>query len=445
MNVARIRPIVDAVLYEGYVLYPYRATATKNRQRWTFGGVYPLAWHRRTGGAEPWQMQTQCLVEGDAAARLEVRVRFLHPLAREPGALTRPLAEWPAEGEPAFTPAPVLRLGGREVHRWQEAVERDLPLPACSLGELLGAARRHDFAVEGARTLEPLLDEGGAIGGVVLRRQPALRGRVELRAEAVGGHAWRLTVLVANDSAMPADDIGDREEASLYSFASTHTLLGVEGGAFVSLMDPPEALRQAAAGCDNRGCYPVLVGEQGRRDGMLSSPIILYDYPEIAPESPGDLYDATEIDELLSLTVLALPEAERREIAATDPRAAALLRRIEGMDAEDLMRLHGALREPRALAAEPRPRLAHCNDGRTPLTVGARVRLRPRAGGDALDLVLAGRTAVIEGIERDFEDRLHVAVTIDDDPGREWGLERMPGHRFFFSPEEIEPLPEVRP
>lgn len=71
---------------------------------------------------------------------------------------------------------------------------------------------------------------------------------------------------------------------------------------------------------------------------------------------------------------------------------------------------------------------------------GSRVRLRPRPGGDIMDLVLAGKIAVVEGIEQDLEDTIHIAVTIEDDPGRDLGEARQPGHRFFFSLPEVEPL-----
>ncbi|GAC1447499.1 MAG: hypothetical protein PVSMB1_19770 [Gemmatimonadaceae bacterium] len=186
---------------------------------------------------------------------------------------------------------------------------------------------------------------------------------------------------------------------------------------------------------------------------LLASPIILYDYPQVAPESAGDLYDATEIDEILSLNILAMTDAEKREMAAADPRAAALLARTEALSAEDFIRLHGTFRDRRPVQASHDdspdapcvgPHLAYDRNNGTPLKVGEHVRLHPRTGGDIMDLVLDGKTAVIEAIERDFEDRLHVAVALDDDPGREWGLQRMPGHRFFFSPEEIESLESAR-
>jgi hypothetical protein len=71
---------------------------------------------------------------------------------------------------------------------------------------------------------------------------------------------------------------------------------------------------------------------------------------------------------------------------------------------------------------------------------GDRVRLRPRQGGDVFDLALAGKAATIESLEQDYEGKIHLAVVIDDDPGKDMGLLRQPGHRFFFDPQEVEPV-----
>ncbi|WP_397448603.1 hypothetical protein [Pseudomonas sp. NA-150] len=446
MNMTQLQPVVDAVLYEGYVLYPYRSTSAKNRQRWTFGGIYPKVYYDATEGAEPWHMQTQCLVQGHLGTRLEVRVRFLHPLAREVGQLQPGSTAEPIDGQGLddahFNPVPSLSLGDREFHCWQEAVERDLRVADCLLSELLVAERRFPFAFEGQHERAPLHNEG-VLQGVLWRNQCAVEGCVALILEPLGEQTYRLTVGIENHTQMDPASVTDREHASLYSFASTHTLLAVQDGSFVSLMDPPATLQDAAASCDNQGTYPVLIGEPGDHDTLLSSPIILYDYPQVAPESPGEFFDSTEIDEILSLRILAMSDAEKREMAALDPRTAALLARTEALDGDSFMRLHGVLREAQPIA----PRLVYDRNSGTPLRVGDRVRLQPKGGGDTMDLVLAGKTAVIEAIERDFEDRVHVAVTVDDDPGREWGLQRMPGHRFFFSPEEIqalEPEPPTR-
>jgi hypothetical protein len=449
MNLPLIQKVVDAVLYEGYILYPYRPTSAKNRQRWTFGGVYPLVHCEATGGAEPCHMQTQCLIEGHAETRLEVRVRFLHPLARDVGELTPPTQPWPDDREPEFKRVASLTVDGQPHFSWQEAVEREVIVADCTLGDLRPQATCLPFVFDASRELMPLKDGHGRIHGVLLRRQAAIRGWVEVRLDQVADSVDRLTVRIENHSAMdPAIGV-DREEASLYSFASTHTILATEAGAFVSLIDPPEELKDAVAQCENQGAFPVLIGLAGARDTILSSPIILYDYPEVAPESRGNLYDSTEIDEILSLNILAMTDLEKREMAATDPRAAELLARTQALSGSDFMRLHGVLHNPASSRSdeagridttlEP-PRLACLEFGGKSLTVGGHVRLHPKKGGEVMDLVLAGKTAVIEAIERDFDDRVHVAVTLDDDPGRDWGLERMPGHRFFFSPDEVEPL-----
>ena len=133
----------------------------------------------------------------------------------------------------------------------------------------------------------------------------------------------------------PLENAGQRsrDEALMRSFVSTHTILNVREGEFVSLLDPPEALREAAAGCSNVGTYPVLVGEEGARDCMLSSPIILYDYPQIAPESAGNLFDGTEIDEILTLRIMTLTDEEKREMRGADERARQILERTETLPA----------------------------------------------------------------------------------------------------------------
>ena len=449
----QVARLVDALLYEGYILFPYRPTSAKNRQRWTFGGVYPAVYSHATGGADPWYIQTQCLLEGGDDTQVAVRVRFLHPLARDVGELPQALTEWPQTDEPEFKRVPSVTVGDTLLHSWQEATEREVALPDCRLDDLLRQSVSLPFVFQGWRESVPLKDDANRFGAVLVRKQAAVQGRVELSAETVGRGVYRLTVRIENDTQMDPSSVTDREHASLYSLASTHAILGSNNGQFVSSIDPPSELADAAAACVNQGAYPVLVGAPGARDTVLASPIILYDYPQVAPESAGDLYDATEIDEILSLNILAMTDAEKREMAATDPRAAALLARTEALGAEDFIRLHGTFRDRRPVEADHvgipdapslGPHLAYDRNNDSPLRVGERVRLHPRTGGDVMDLVLDGKTAVIESIERDFEDRLHVAVALDDDPGREWGLQRMPGHRFFFSPEEIESVEPAR-
>ena len=233
----------------------------------------------------------------------------------------------------------------------------------------------------------------------------------------------------------------------LHSLVSTHTILNVQGGEFVSLLDPPEHLRDPASACENMGAWPVLVGEPGQRDTMLSSPIILYDYPQIAPESPGALFDGTEIDEILTLRIMTLTDEEKQEMAQGDERARQILERTESMPPEQFMKMHGVccghgiMNEWEWQLLEEKTPAESVSISGVEVKKGDRVRLRPRAGGDIFDLALAGQTAVIESIEQDYEGKLHLAVVLEDDPGKDLGMLRQPGHRFFFRRKKWSRLP----
>ena len=355
-NLALVDKIANAVLYEGYMLYPYRPSSVKNRQRWTFGGLYPQAYSAAHGGSDAWTTQAEFLVvcdqPGEPGARIDVRVRFLHLLARDVGALEQPLAEVPRGAEPAFQVVEALEVGGQLFQTWQEAVEREVCAGDLALDELAAQPRRLTFSFPPLRELEFLRAPGGPVVGIIVRSQQPLEGAVELAAEHAADQLFKVTARVLNLTPLEDAAHKNRDDALMRSFASTHMVLSVRAGEFVSLLDPPEHLREAAAGCRNIGVWPVLVGDAGERETLLAPPIILYDYPEIAPESPGDLFDATEIDEILTLRIMTMTDAEKREMGAVDARARALLDRTEALAREELMRLHGTLRSLRPLESD---------------------------------------------------------------------------------------------
>jgi hypothetical protein len=348
VNRTLVDRITNAVLYEGYILYPYRPSV-KNRQRWTFGGLYPEAHCRAQAGADAWSNQTECLVEGSADTALDVTARFLHLTARVVGEIDPPLAEWLEGTEPPFRAVEALHVGERILQTWQEAEERTVVLAGLVAAELLDRPRRHPFSFPGRRWLEPVRGPSGNIVGVLAREQQTVEGVVEVAAAQVGKGLFRVTVRVVNTTPLAGGGPWDRDAVLLRTLVSTHAVLGVRRGAFVSLLDPPEPYREAAAACRNVGTWPVLVGAEDERDTVLSSPIILYDYPQVAPESPGDLFDGAEIDEILTLRILTLTDDEKRAAAAVDERARALLTRTAGLGPEQLARLHGAIRELRPL------------------------------------------------------------------------------------------------
>ncbi|MDX6692799.1 MAG: hypothetical protein QOF02_402 [Blastocatellia bacterium] len=344
MNLERVEKIANAVLYEGYILYPYRASAVKNQQRWNFGALCPPAYRRAQKGTEACVMQTECLVAGDERATLDVKARFLHLLAREVGQLATPLPELKEGVEPDFQTVAALEVGGQLYQTWQEAAEREVNLRGLNLRQLVAAAERQAFSFPSSKEMEPLLETGGPVVGVIVRSQQAIAGEVEVRAEQAGERLFKVTVRILNLTPLTDANNRSRDEALLRSFVSTHTILRARDGEFVSLLEPPETLREVAAACSNVGTWPVMVGDEGERDCLLSSPIILYDYPQIAPESAGDLFDGTEIDEILTLRIMTLTDEEKREMRGIDERARQILERTETIPLEQMMKMHGAMK-----------------------------------------------------------------------------------------------------
>jgi hypothetical protein len=352
MDLAAVDKIAKAVLYEGYMLYPYRPSSVKNQQRWNFGVICPQSYSEAQEGSEAWTMQTECLVEGSLSTSLEVRVRFLQIIARSVGELTAPAAELLPGEIPDLRPLERLEVNGRVYQAWQEAVERDVIVPDCCFEALVNDRRVHTFNFPSEKQFEPLHESGGQIAGVLMHDGNALSGEVELSAVRCGHELFLLTARIRNTASFAVTIDTSREDALLSSLLSTHTVLGVRDGAFVSLLAPPENVSELASSCKNVGTWPVLVGHEGQRDTVLSSPIILYDYPQIAPESAGDLFDGTEIDEILSLRIMTLTDDEKLEMSQSDERARQMLERTETMPVEHLMKLHGVLRGLRPLKEE---------------------------------------------------------------------------------------------
>jgi hypothetical protein len=403
------RAVADAVLFEGYALYPYRPSSAKNQVRWQFGVLAPRAWSE-AGGGDAWWQETQCLVEaGDGGERAEVRVRlrFLQ-LRRAPAPATAPSAAAPP---------------------WDEGEVREVDFTFRTAPTGAAHAQTASFFVAGGT-------DGGPAGA---RRRCPISGVVKMTVERAAASEPLLRLCIRVENVTPwAAPAAPRHEALSASMLGTHLLLEVSSGRFVSLLDPPPgAAADAAAGCRNVRTYPVLAGPAGRRDLVLSSPVILYDHPAVAPESPGDLFDATEIDEILTLRTLTLTDDEKREARATDPRIAALLDRVERLGPEEMTRLHGAIRELRPLAPVAGPEVVI---GGVTVAAGSRVRLRPGPRRtDAQDMFLAGLTARVEAVMRDVDDRDCLAVTVEDDPAAD--LLREHGRYLYFYPDEVEALP----
>lgn len=318
MNLERVNEIAKAVLYEGYMLYPYRPSSVKNRQRFNFGVLFPQAYCDAEGGSASSGLRTECLVIGSARAQLEVRLRFLQLQVRSSG----------------------TSQAGSPMDDWQEAVEREVSVPALPLETLTFGPAEQSFQLAAESTVTQA--DGNPVSQVI-HRQQEIKGKVVLTIQPIQVELFRVRIDVVNTSEPEHSEIG-RDDALLQSLVSAHVVLGIENGEFVSLLETPEALQDVAKECQNTGVWPVLVGNPGERNTLLASPIILYDYPQIAPESPGDLFDGTEIDEILSLRIMTLTDEEKREIRGADERARQVLERTDNMPVEQFMKLHGAVR-----------------------------------------------------------------------------------------------------
>jgi len=461
VNLDAVRQIADAVLYEGYILYPYRASAQKNRSRWQFGVVMAPE-YAAVDPSESSFTRTECVLEHSGQPVVRVILRFLQVQRRS-----------------------TTEEAGPSVPAWDEAVEREIEFTV-DTAELLGAGLVKEFSVPGGEDREPL---GADKAGFAVRRRAPLAGAVSVAATPVPGpwRAVRLQLRVENRTAAvstsgptsgstsgptsgPAPQI--RDEALPTALIAAHVIVTVSGGQFISMTDPPEWAKPAVAECENTGSWPVLADPDGGRQVVLASPIILYDHPELAPESPGELYDGTEIDEILTLRTLALSDKEKREARATDPRAAALIDRVESMDAPTMERLHGTIRSLRPSApgaaadaftgvpadydpavpwwdpeadASVSPDTDAVMIGGRAVARGSLVRLRPGARrADAQDMFLAGRIAEVQAVLFDIEDQPYLAVALTDHPDPDLSIAH--GRFLYFMPDEVEPCePEGSP
>jgi hydrogenase maturation protease len=309
MNFDGAEKIAAAILYEGYILYPYRPTAIKNRQRWNFGTLYPRVYAQAQRPEEPFRLVAECLVVGDETASLDVRLRFLQLIHQE-------------QGEALLTDPSLA---------WDEAVERTSEHANLGIRELLTS---------------PL--------SLMVPATPELQIALTIVAQKLEDGACKLRLEVQNASPLPSD--AKRDEALPASFVSAHLLLGITGGEFISLLDPAEAYRASVAACSNVGVFSVLVGEEPDRSMMFCSPIILYDYPKVAPESAGDFFDGTEMDEMLTLRVLTLTDSEKQEMQNGDPRARRILERTEALTHDAMLKAHGVVRGLRDIRGDAHDR-----------------------------------------------------------------------------------------
>jgi hypothetical protein len=468
-------------MYEGYLLYPYRASAAKNRLRWQFGVLGPHGAVAAGVGEAP-DLSTEILVRRAAASTVTIRLRFLHLQSRKPELF---------DAATGFVDIDELKIDDQRWLAWDEAIEQEVFVATVPVGD-------HEFdgrfpvSVEGeAGDPTTLTDDTGQVAGRLVRSRRSLSARVQVRVRTLeDDHDMvRLHVRVENLATLA---VPSRSEALGLSFLSAHLLLTCQSGEFVSLIDPPPELRSVAHECRQHRCWPVLAGPEGNTDVLLVSPISLEDHPSLATESAGALFDSTEIDEILTLRILTMTEDEKSQARATDPRAAEIIDRSESLSVQEMARLHGARRDPRALddpmstldspdsppvmlPAQTAPTFSTFSDATTDATTevktevktdvpwwdqerdasvdpstdmvvvagravrrGSLVRLHPNRRADAQDLFFADLVARVAGVHFDVDGATHVGVVLVDDPAAD--LHDWYGRYLYFDPDEIEPI-----
>ncbi len=458
MSFESARAVADAVLYEGYLLYPYRASSAKNQSRWQFGVVGPPgAAEAGVGEASSMRLESVLRVPTDVrSAVLTLHLRFLQLQLRQ---------VCTAEGMRVDE----LLVDGVRWTTWDEAVEQELTF-SWSL-DLLRGDVMEAIEVPGREEIEVLRHTSGAVAGRILRTTRPLVG--ELRAHTSGDGEHRVLHLDLRNTGLGQAD--DKDAAIRASLIGTHVLIEATDFDFVSMIDPPTDAAELVAECSQDRCWPVLAGDPGDSDLLLGAPIILYDHPAIAPESPGSLFDGTEIDEILTLRVMTMTDEEKDEARATDPRAREIIDRCDRMSPETLQQMHGVLRQPRlevpvvhtgglerSGVADVRtiaptsfdtgdlpwwspeadeavqPSLdAVVVDG-VSVARGSLVRVHPSRRADAQDLFFAGQVDRVTAVLSDVDGGTHVALLLLDDPAAE--INDLAGRFWYFDPDEITPL-----
>ncbi len=373
-----LEQLLDSLLYEGYALYPYTPGAVKNATPTPFGIVYPPAY--ASGQASTFDhLELRCALAAPPDAVLRAEVRFL--------------------------------IAGGERH---QAAPQRVELPGAMVGALAAAPAAKEVRVRG-RAGPPV------VVGMALRAAPVEDGLHEV--------ALRIENRTVVRSGL------DRGGALARSLISTHPIVAVAGGRFISPLE---------RSCESVNTFPVLASL--RDDVLLGSAIALPDHPQIAPESRGSLFDGTEIEEALLLHVQALSEGERAEIEGQDPAVREMVARAAGTTPEEIVALHGrvTLRDPQTDEPPPEPPgLIDPRAGEEQVDVGSRsfrrggkVVLKPGADADLHARLLDGRTATIERIFTDYDGKTHLGLTIDDDPGQD--LMRDTGRYLYFFAHEVE-------
>ena len=325
----RAEKITDALVYEGLTLSPTRPTNVQLSQLWKLGGLYPQAYRGVREGSDACYIQTECLVLGNPHTQLNLRLHFLHLVQHN-------LGEFTDDPSVEYRPVESLRVGDKVHYATHQVLKRvcdhtnlPLTLPVQSFA----------FSFPAFSTTETLQEPSGKTVGVVIRRHEALAGIIKIVTKCLEDDLYLVTVQVRNRTPLSAEP-RTRADAVMNAFLATQTMLHLTGGEFISANDPPAEYRPMTMLCENIRTHPVLTGNPGDHDLMLSLPILLPDYPSMTPAT--SLPQETQVDQTLGLRPTPATRPQKFEVRYSDERASFNAEGTDSLSPQIFRRLHSA-------------------------------------------------------------------------------------------------------
>jgi len=341
MNTASILDdLTRTLLYEGYSLFPYHRSAIKNQKPVPFGVVFPENYNNYNEHAHS-MMHSQSIIKGNKNTKINIDVRFLH--LKETNLL--PDDSKAESGKDDYAPVNSLIIGGKSFRAGWQTIERKISSREMLLSQILKNKKVIDFSFGKMHESENINDEKNHLWGQQITGVEEINGRISIEAAQVENmpNAFRITVTVRNTTPIKNAAEITRDKVLSASFLSTHIILRTIDGEFISHQAPGDLWAEAIAGCNNINTWPILIDEDNTT--LLSSPIILYDYPKLNHQNHGDLFDSTEIEEALLLHVSVLSDKEKEQIAGSDEKLNSMLHKVSQVTPEELIKFHGGMRE----------------------------------------------------------------------------------------------------
>ena len=330
-----VENLARTLLYEGYSLFPYHRNAIKNQKPIPFGVVYPNDYHSFNEHAHA-EMVTDCIVSGDKNLEININVRFLHLIKTE--ILKKEISE---SKEDNFVSVYELNSNeGLYQSGWQ-TIERKISSGDLLVAHLTGEIKFLPFSFEKEFESKNIQDGNGKIVGKKIITVLPVEGTVLIKAIPLENmeNVFRIIVFITNNTPVINAENVSRDEIFCQSFLSTNTILNASNGEFISLQNPGEKWERIIEQCKNKGTWPILIDENNTT--LLSSPIIVYDYPKINPKSKGDLFDSLEIEEALMLHFTVMSDEEKQKIAQSDEKLRSMLNKVSQVTPDEIISLHG--------------------------------------------------------------------------------------------------------